>query len=479
MNEQRPLGRATLGALGVVYGDIGTSPLYALKGATTIAGGGAADSGTVLGVLSLIFWSMFIVITLKYVVLILRSDNAGEGGILSLLALVQQKLGTSSAWALRFGAVAALGTALFYCDGMITPAISVLSRRRGPRGPEPEFERMVLPVTLTDHSGAVRAAEARHRARRRAVRADHGGLVRDARRARHHQIARAPEVLAALFPGYALALLAQHPAVALAILGAVFLVLTGGEALYADMGHFGKQPVRLAWFALVWPALLLNYFGQGALMLDVTRGRSNPFFGLASASALPLLVLLATAATVIASQATISGAFSLTRQAVQLDLLPRVQILPDVARRARPDLRAGREPRSVPRRRCVRPRVRLVGCSHGRLWRGRGRHDADHDASRRRRRAGRRGSGPRGASSPCSGCLSSSTSPLSPATPRRSRVAAGCRSLLAALMFVGFITWRDGRAKLRHELRERAVPWTALPGLWTQPRACPAPRCSS
>jgi len=214
MNEQRPLGRATLGALGVVYGDIGTSPLYALKGATAIAGGDAADSGTVLGVLSLIFWSMFIVITLKYIVLILRSDNAGEGGILSLLALVQQKLGTSSAWALRFGALAALGTALFYCDGMITPAISVLSAVEGLEVLNPEFERVVLPITLTiivilfvlQQRGTARV----------------GGMFGPIMALWFVtigvlgilMIARRPEVLAALNPGYALAMLAQHPAVA-------------------------------------------------------------------------------------------------------------------------------------------------------------------------------------------------------------------------------------------------------------------------
>ena len=287
MNEQRSLGRATLGALGVVYGDIGTSPLYALKGAANIAGGGTADSGTVLGVLSLIFWSMFIVITLKYIVLILRSDNAGEGGILSLLALVQQKLGTSSAWALRFGALAALGTALFYCDGMITPAISVLSAVEGLEVLNPEFESMVLPITLVIIV-ALFVLQSRGTARVGGlfgpimalwfVTLGALGII---------MIARRPEVLAALNPGHALATLAQHPAVALAILGAVFLVLTGGEALYADMGHFGKKPVRLAWFALVWPGLLLNYFGQGALMLESPEVEI-PFFGLASASALPI-----------------------------------------------------------------------------------------------------------------------------------------------------------------------------------------------
>ncbi|HET7924902.1 MAG TPA: KUP/HAK/KT family potassium transporter [Rhodanobacteraceae bacterium] len=463
MNQQRSLGRATLGALGVVYGDIGTSPLYALKGATAIAGGGAADSGTVLGVLSLIFWSMFIVITLKYIVLILRSDNAGEGGILSLLALVQQKLGTSSAWALRFGALAALGTALFYCDGMITPAISVLSAVEGLEVLNPELESMVLPVTLAiivvlfvlQKRGTARV----------------GGLFGPIMVLWFVtigllgilMIARRPEVLAALNPGYALAMLAQHPAVALAILGAVFLTLTGGEALYADMGHFGKQPVRLAWFALVWPGLLLNYFGQGALMLEAP-GLENPFFSLAAASALPFLVLLATAATIIASQATISGAFSLTRQAVQLDLLPRVQIL-----QTSPDERGQVYVPAVNRILflAVVAFVLVFGSS-----------DALMSAY---------GAAVIGTMmiTTLLGAVVAKTSwqwptwrivavfglfifvDLSFVAGNATKIMSGgwVPLALAAIMFAGFITWRDGRAKLRHELRARAVPLTALPSL--------------
>ena len=463
MNEQRSLGRATLGALGVVYGDIGTSPLYALKGAANIAGGGTADSGTVLGVLSLIFWSMFIVITLKYIVLILRSDNAGEGGILSLLALVQQKLGTSSAWALRFGALAALGTALFYCDGMITPAISVLSAVEGLEVLNPEFESVVLPVTLTIIV-ALFVLQKRGTAR---VGGLFGpimvlwfvtlgvlGII---------MIARRPEVLAALFPGYALAMLAQHPAVALAILGAVFLVLTGGEALYADMGHFGKKPVRLAWFALVWPGLLLNYFGQGALMLE-SPGVEIPFFGLASASALPFLVLLATAATVIASQATISGAFSLTRQAVQLDLLPRVLIL-----QTSPDERGQVYVPAV-------NRVLFVAVVSFVLVFG------SSDALMAAYGAAVIGTM---MITTLLGAVVAKTSWRWPTwrivavfglfvfvdiafvAGNATKITSGgwVPLALAALMFAGFITWRDGRAKLRQELRARAVPLTALPGL--------------
>jgi KUP system potassium uptake protein len=417
----------------------------------------------VLGVLSLIFWSMFIVITLKYIVLILRSDNAGEGGILSLLALVQQKLGTSSAWALRFGALAALGTALFYCDGMITPAISVLSAVEGLKVLNPEFQSMVLPVTLTIIL-ALFVLQRRGTARVGGlfgpimvvwfVTLGALGII---------MIARRPEVLAALFPGYALAMLAQHPAVALAILGAVFLVLTGGEALYADMGHFGKAPVRLAWFALVWPGLLLNYFGQGALMLE-SPGVEIPFFGLASASALPFLVLLATAATVIASQATISGAFSLTRQAVQLDLLPRVQIL-----QTSPDERGQVY---VP---AVNRVLFLAVVSFVLVF---GSSDALMAAY---------GAAVIGTMmiTTLLGAVVARTSWQWPTwrivavfglfilvdvafvAGNATKITSGgwVPLVLAAVMFAGFITWRDGRAKLRHELRSRAVPWNALPGL--------------
>jgi KUP system potassium uptake protein len=463
MREQRSLARATLGALGIVYGDIGTSPLYALKEATAAAGG-QTDAATVLGVLSLIFWSLFVVITLKYIVLILRADNAGEGGILSLLALVQQKIGTSGIWAKRLIALAALGTALFYCDALITPAISVLSAVEGLELLNGGFERVVLPITL----GIIVALFALQRRGTARVGRLFGpimvlwfgtlatlGIL---------AIARAPGVLAALYPYYAVNLLIGHPVVALTILGAVFLVLTGGEALYADMGHFGKQPVRLAWFTLVWPGLLLNYFGQGALLLGAQAPVTNPFFALAPAALLPALVVLATAATIIASQATISGAFSVTRQAVQLDLLPRVQIL-----QTSPDERGQIY---VPAANFIML-LAVVGFVLA-----------------------------FGSSSALSAAYGASvigtmviTTLLGAVVARtawqwsKKRITAvfglfllvdtafllgnatkiangGWVPLtLAALMFAGFITWRDGRAQLRRELRRRAVPWTALPEL--------------
>ena len=457
------MGRATLGALGIVYGDIGTSPLYALKEATAVAGG-AGDRGTVLGVLSLIFWSLFIVITLKYVVLILRSDNAGEGGILSLLALVQQKLGTTTPWAIRLAGLAALGTALFYCDGMITPAISVLSAVEGLELLNPMFERAILPATLLIIA-ALFVLQKRGTAR---VGTLFGpvmvvwfvtlGVLGSM------AIVRQPAVLAALFPGYAIAMLIQHPLIALSILGAVFLVLTGGEALYADMGHFGKRPVRIAWFALVWPGLLLNYFGQGALMLEAQTELLNPFYGLAPASVLPLLVVLATAATIIASQATISGAFSLTRQAVQLDLLPRVQIL-----QTSPDERG----------QIYVPAVNLflflavVGLVLA-------------------FRSSTALSSAYGAAvigtmmiTTLLGAVVAKTSWQWPTwrivavfglfvlvdvafvVGNATKIPTGgwVPLLLAGLMYMAFVTWRDGRAKLRRALQQRAVPWTELPNL--------------
>lgn len=326
MSENNSLARASLGALGIVYGDIGTSPLYALKEAAAAAGG-AANPANVLGVLSLIFWSLVVVITLKYVATILRADNAGEGGTLALVALLQRHAGDALPWTGRLVALGLLGTALFYCDAAITPAISVLSAVEGLELVNPSFDRAVVPITIAivmilfamQRNGTARI----------------GGLFGPVMLVWFTTlavtgaiaIAREPAVLYALSPTYGIAALAAHPALALSILGAVFLVLTGGEALYADMGHFGRRPVQTAWLAVVWPGLVINYFGQGALLLANPGEVAHPFFALVPAGALHWLVLLATAATVIASQATISGAFSITRQAVQLDLLPRMRVL--------------------------------------------------------------------------------------------------------------------------------------------------------
>jgi KUP system potassium uptake protein len=327
LQDKQRLAPTIVGALGIVYGDIGTSPLYAFKESLAAAGGGAGAVPEILGVLSLIFWSLLVLVSLKYVVLLLRADNAGEGGILSLVALIQQKTGQSGTWARRAVAVGVLGTALFFCDALITPAISVLSAAEGLELLGPSLRQFVLPVTI----GIIIGLFTIQRRGTDKVGALFGpimlvwflaigvlGAV---------SITRAPQVLSALNPEYALALIGRHPVLTLTILGSVFLAVTGGEALYADMGHFGRRPVRIAWFALVWPGLLLNYFGQGALLLTSAHPVEQPFFALMPAGALPLLIVLATAATVIASQATISGAFSVARQAVQLDLLPRLMIL--------------------------------------------------------------------------------------------------------------------------------------------------------
>jgi KUP system potassium uptake protein len=327
MKVQTASGAAFIGAIGVVYGDIGTSPLYAFKESLAAAGYAPGDAGTVLGLLSLIFWSLAIVVSIKYLAVIMRADNHGEGGILSLVALVQQRFGTAEPWARRAVALGVLGAALFYCDALITPAISVLSAVEGLEILDDDFANAVLPVTL----GVIVVLFAIQRRGTARVGRLFGpimvlwfltlavlGIL---------EIVRAPQVLLAANPWHAVQLFAAHPGLGLVILGAVFLAVTGAEALYADMGHFGRRPVRMAWLVLVWPALVLNYFGQGALLLTSPTAVANPFYALAPQALLPVLVLLSTAATVIASQATISGAFSVTREAVQLDLLPRVRVL--------------------------------------------------------------------------------------------------------------------------------------------------------
>jgi KUP system potassium uptake protein len=316
---------AVVGATGIVYGDIGTSPLYTMEAALSAAGTFNAEA--VLGVLSLIFWSLTISVTLKYLTIIMRADNEGEGGILALFALAQRRLITGSTWAKVAVGLALAGTAFFFCDALITPAISVLGAVEGLEVLDPDFKRWVIPVTIAvitvlfayQHRGTAKVASL------------FGPImvvwfvviaVIGAIPIVHH-----PQILVALNPYRGLLLLFHRPPVALAIIGAVFLAITGGEALYADMGHFGKRPVRIAWFALVGPALVINYFGQGALLLQLGAPVSHPLYHLVSPELLPWMVALATAAAVIASQATISGAFSMARQAVHLDLLPRLRVL--------------------------------------------------------------------------------------------------------------------------------------------------------
>ena len=314
----------TLGSIGVVFGDIGTSPLYAFREAVTHAANGAPVSrAIVLGVLSLILWSLFIVVTAKYVLLLLRADNNGEGGTLSLMALGQRALGRRSLPLLALGVV---GASMFIGDSMITPAISVLSAVEGLKLVTPALEHYVVPLTIfilvvlfsVQSSGTARVASA------------FGpvmvvwfatlavlGLI---------HISDDPTVMAAINPWYAIQFMLSHGIIGLVTMGLVFLAVTGGEALYADLGHFGRKPIQTGWFYLVMPALLINYFGQGALVLSDPAAIENPFYRLVPEILLLPMVVLATAATVIASQAVITGAFSLIRQAVQLGLLPRFEV---------------------------------------------------------------------------------------------------------------------------------------------------------
>jgi KUP system potassium uptake protein len=326
MKTQQALGPAVIGAIGVVFGDIGTSPLYALSSSLTAAEYVPGESAKVLGLLSLIFWSLGIVVTVKYVGVIMRADNAGEGGVLSLVALVQKHFGTATPWVRHAVALGVLGTALFYCDALITPAVSVLSAVEGLAILDPSMSGAVLPVTLVVivilFAIQRRGTEKVGKVFGPVMVVWFGALAAMGVVA----IVRAPEVLLAVNPWYGLHLFFSHPGLGLTILGSVILAVTGCEALYADMGHFGRKPVRLGWLILVWPALVLNYFGQGALIIQAGTAIANPFYAMVPQKMLPLLVLLATAATVIASQAVISGAYSLTREAVQLDLLPRVRV---------------------------------------------------------------------------------------------------------------------------------------------------------
>jgi len=326
MNHSRRLTLSSIvGATGIVYGDIGTSPLYALQQAMGAAGG--FDTAAVLGVLSLIFWALAISVTLKYVTIIMRADNEGEGGILALFALAQRRLIYGSTWGKVAVGLALAGTAFFFCDALITPAISVLSAVEGLELLSPDLKQAVVPITLLVL--AVLFAYQRHGTARV------GSLFGPIMVVWFVVIAaigifpilRHPQVLAALNPLEGVGLLVRRPQVALAVIGAVFLALTGAEALYADMGHFGRTPVRVSWYTLVLPALVIDYFGQGALLLELGKPIEHPLFQLVPPAVLPWLVLLATAATVIASQAVISGAFSMARQAVHLDLLPRLRVL--------------------------------------------------------------------------------------------------------------------------------------------------------
>jgi len=315
----------TLGAIGVVYGDIGTSVLYAIK---EIFGSGHVPftHANVYGVLSIVFWTLTVIVSLKYVVLVLRADNAGEGGLIAMLALASQAVKDKPQLRRVLLVIGIFGTSLFYGDGVITPAISVLSAVEGLEVVSPAFQRFVVPITLV-------VLFLLFAVQKRGT----GGIGRffgpltlmwfiTIAALGVSQIVDHPEILGALSPHHALRFIWAQPGTTFIILGAVVLCVTGAEALYADLGHFGKKPIRLAWFSVVMPCLTLNYFGQGALLLEDPTAVENPFFRMAPEWALLPLVGLATLATVIASQALITGAFSVTKQAMQLGYLPRLNV---------------------------------------------------------------------------------------------------------------------------------------------------------
>ncbi|MCL2872343.1 MAG: potassium transporter Kup [Betaproteobacteria bacterium] len=321
-----PLAALTLGAIGVVYGDIGTSVLYTIK---EVFGAGHVPftHSNVYGVLSLVFWTLTIIVSLKYVTLVLRADNNGEGGLVAMLALALQSIKDKAPvlrkWILPIGV---FGTCLFYGDGVITPSITVLSAVEGLGVVSPGFLKAVIPLTLLilfllfwlQKRGT--AGIGRFFGPVMVL-----WFIAIAALGVYH-IAGHPKILTALSPHHALRFILQQPGIAFIILGAVILCVTGAEALYADMGHFGKKPIRVAWFSIVMPALTLNYFGQGALLLAEPTAVKNPFFMMAPNWATLPLITLATAAAVIASQALISGAYSVTKQVIQLGYLPRLQI---------------------------------------------------------------------------------------------------------------------------------------------------------
>ena len=320
------LAALTLGAIGVVYGDIGTSVLYAMK---EVFGSGHVEftPDNIYGILSIFFWTLTIIVSIKYVALVLRADNHGEGGLVAMLALASMAVKDRPVLRQRMLIVGIFGTCLFYGDGVITPAISVLSAVEGLEVVSPAFKKYVIPITIIILFGLF-AVQKRGTS---GIGKFFGPITvvwfAAISALGVYHIASHPEILWAISPHYAVMFMVNEPSITFLILGAVVLCVTGGEALYADMGHFGKKPIRIAWFFVVMPALTLNYFGQGALLLSDPTAVANPFFNMAPDWLLVPLVGLATAATVIASQALISGAFSVTKQVVQMGFLPRLQVL--------------------------------------------------------------------------------------------------------------------------------------------------------
>jgi KUP system potassium uptake protein len=325
-NSNKKLGALTVGAIGVVFGDIGTSPLYALKESFAPAHGIPLSQGTVFGILSVMFWAMMALVTVKYLVFMMRADNKGEGGILALTALAQRCFRATSRARWLVISLGIFGASMFYGDAIITPAMTVLSAIEGLNVATPAFEKFVMPISI----GILVGLFAIQRHGTATIGRFFGPtmvvwfLVLAALGIA--QIAQHPGIIKAINPWYSWQFFIEHKTAAWLTLGAVVLCVTGGEALYADMGHFGKRPIRYGWFALVWPALFINYLGQGALVLADPAAIKNPFYLMAPSWALIPLIVLATAAAIIASQAVISGAFSLTKQAIQLGYLPRFAI---------------------------------------------------------------------------------------------------------------------------------------------------------
>jgi KUP system potassium uptake protein len=319
------LAALTLGAIGVVYGDIGTSVLYAVK---EVFGSGHVPftHANVYGILSILFWTLTVIVSLKYVVLVLRADNNGEGGLIAMLALASMAVKERPALRQTLLAIGIFGTALFYGDGVITPAISVLSAVEGLEVISPHFKHYVVPITLL----VLFVLFAVQKRGTSGIGRFFGPITLawflTIAALGVSKIVGHPEILGALNPLHALRFMWGQPGTAFIILGAVVLCVTGAEALYADLGHFGKRPIRLAWFSVVMPCLTLNYFGQGALLLEDPSAVKNPFFNMAPEWLLLPLVIMATMATVIASQALITGAFSVTKQAIQLGYLPRLKV---------------------------------------------------------------------------------------------------------------------------------------------------------
>ena len=326
-HKKSSLVAMTVAAVGIVYGDIGTSPLYTLKTIFAPEHGLALNTPNLLGVISLIFWGLTFIVSLKYVTLVLRADNRGEGGIMALMALALSSVSKLSRWHYVLMLAGVFGATLFYGDSVITPAVSVLSAIEGLEVAAPGLARYVVPLTIVVLV-ALYAVQSRGTAgisrwfapimlvwfAALAVM----GII---------NIAKAPQILAALNPWHALVFLNNNRLVAFVALGAVVLAFTGAEALYADMGHFGKKPIRMAWFLITFPSLALNYLGQGGLLIADPTSISNPFFQQLGSWSIYPLVLLSTMATVIASQATISGTFSMTKQAIALGFLPRMRVL--------------------------------------------------------------------------------------------------------------------------------------------------------